>query len=322
MEKKKSKKVVIIAIVIVIALVCICIKALVKNSENVSDDLQSSNSYDERIDMVKGGTPYIIPDITYEEAYDNFFENPTWRYFDSTDGDEVVEFAGKCRYSSDGNGDEIDYNNATVYIQFVLEDEDGDGENEAFEMYYLKLDVDGETVKTDGTTMLVFVYQPFAVYSEEKLGKPLGDDVEEAFCEILETMGYDTFDTDSSNNMENNDTANEQEFDVLSYSCYAGTYEGLSGYTIYFSTFSSVENDEIGVAEIYYNGEFCERQSVYMCYDAGDWTDNSYDVLFVMYYDGYNNYLGFYQENGIYMLDYNGSTKNYDIMEMTEHYES
>lgn len=38
--------------------------------------------------------------------------------------------------------------------------------------------------------------------------------------------------------------------------------------------------------------------------------------------DGYDEYLGFYQQDGVYMLDYNSETRNTDTMEMVEHFES
>ena len=61
--------------------------------------------------MVKNGTNSNYPTVTYGEAFDEFFENPSWRYFTGTqdgpddDGDgepdytkddvDVIEFAGK-----------------------------------------------------------------------------------------------------------------------------------------------------------------------------------------------------------------------------------
>jgi len=101
---------------------------------------------------------------------------------------------------------------------------------------------------------------------------------------------------------------------------YAGSYEGWGGYSISFSAYSSVEDDVIGVAEIYYEGEFVSSQPVHICTDRGDWSGSDYDQFYVMHCDGYNEYLGFYKSEGKSMLDYNGPNSNYDLLEMTEQY--
>lgn len=191
MKKKKSKLLVVVVVIIVIAIIGVAMGSDDDSGDSGSkvtnENIQSDDSYDERIDYVKNGYPQLIPDITYEEAYDNFFENPTWRYFDSTEGDEVVEFAGECRYSEDGNVDEIEENNAKVYIQFVLDEDE-------FELAYLKLNVDGKDVETDETDKLTFIYQPFATYSKDVLGKPLSKKVRKSFEELLESMQLDGLD--------------------------------------------------------------------------------------------------------------------------------
>lgn len=103
---------------------------------------------------------------------------------------------------------------------------------------------------------------------------------------------------------------------------YAGHYEGFGGYAIDFTAFSSVEDDEIGVADIYYEGERVETVNIYLCSSPNDWTGYNYDALYEIRCDGYKEYFGFYEDDGILTLDYNGSEKNYDILEMKTHFKS
>ncbi len=78
---------------------------------------------DEHVTFVKNGSPTSYPDITYDEAFSNFFSNRSWKYFESTDGKDVVEFNGDCLYS------DVE---VTATIQFVLNMDDG-----TFELTYL-----------------------------------------------------------------------------------------------------------------------------------------------------------------------------------------
>ena len=50
--------------------------------------------------------------ITYGKAFDSFFSNPKWEYFQATTGEDVVEFTGGFLYSGSP---------ATAKIQFVLD---------------------------------------------------------------------------------------------------------------------------------------------------------------------------------------------------------
>lgn len=133
------------------------------------EDMQGSE-FNINIDTVKNGSPEMIPDITYGDAYDNFFANTEWGGFTATTGEDVVEFSGDCTYYEKA---------ARVYIQFVL-DESG----ETFSMYYAKMKVGEEESEMDEQTFIELVYNPFSTYSEEVLGKPLDDDVQAAFEEM------------------------------------------------------------------------------------------------------------------------------------------
>ncbi|MBR2477148.1 MAG: hypothetical protein IKB50_03315 [Clostridia bacterium] len=152
----------ILAMLLMSATFCGC------SEKDTSSKLQGSR-FDSNISMVKNGHPELIPDITYEEAYDNFFANPQWRGFEADDGSEVVEFSGECTYDGE---------DAEVYIQFVIEDE------ESFSMYYAEMTVGDETFEVDEQTFIELVYTPFETYSQEVLGKDLDRDVQDAFAEI------------------------------------------------------------------------------------------------------------------------------------------
>lgn len=157
---------------IAIIVAVIAIIALSGSDDGTSDDLQGSQ-FDSSIELVKGGAPLLIPDITYQDAYENFFDNPQWRGFTADTGEKVVEFTGDCLYYEE---------DAQVYIQFVIEEDD------SFSMYYAHMNVGGETITLDEQTFIELVYTPFATYSEEVLGKELEDDVQEAFEQIYESM--------------------------------------------------------------------------------------------------------------------------------------
>ena len=103
---------------------------------------------------------------------------------------------------------------------------------------------------------------------------------------------------------------------------YTGKYEGYFGTEISFSSGTELEGDIVGNVEIYYNGELITAQTVYECYDRGDWSDWDYDAFYVIHLEDHDEYLGFYESDGKMMLDYNGVTKNYDTLEMTEYYEA
>lgn len=74
---------------------------------------QRSSRY---IDFVKQGSPIDYPDITYEQAFNNYFGNCEWTYFKSDDDEDVVEFNGLCSYGG---------KDAKIKIQFLLDVSDG-----------------------------------------------------------------------------------------------------------------------------------------------------------------------------------------------------
>lgn len=63
-----------------------------ENGENQEDE----NAY---VKTVKDAQPETFPGCTYGAAFEEFFTSPQWEYFESTDGQNVVEFTGECMYA-------------------------------------------------------------------------------------------------------------------------------------------------------------------------------------------------------------------------------
>lgn len=68
------------------------VQEVADQAENIAD------SGDERVVSVKNGYPEAYPEITFGEAFDSFSDSPTWKYFESEEGENVVEFTGYCMY--------------------------------------------------------------------------------------------------------------------------------------------------------------------------------------------------------------------------------
>lgn len=68
------------------------VQEVADQAENIAD------SGDEHVVSVKNGYPEAYPEITFGEAFDSFFDSPTWKYFESEEGENVVEFTGYCMY--------------------------------------------------------------------------------------------------------------------------------------------------------------------------------------------------------------------------------
>lgn len=289
----------ILSVVITMGLLSAC------GSGDIEDQIVNViQAEDAHVLSVKGGTSTAYPGKTYGEAFENFFGTPTWKYFVGTkegpdeDGDgepdyveeniDIVEFTGYCMYQDV---------KVKALIQFTMSKDD-----DTFSATYLSFNDVPQN-------MLMLAMLLSEVFENEEM--------------ISESATIDNVDIDTSQN--DMEILDEEIYDDYDYAAleFAGLYEGWGGYSISFSAYTSVEGIEIGVAEIYYDGDFVDEQYVYICDDRGDWSDSDYyDLFYVMHMDGYDEYLGFYKEGDIYMLDYNGPTSNYDILEMVEHYES
>lgn len=77
------------------------------------------------IEFVKEGYPELYPDVNYGDAFEAYFSDCSWEYFESVDHQDVVEFHGTCLYGGE---------NANVTIQFLLSYEE-----QSFEVYALEI---------------------------------------------------------------------------------------------------------------------------------------------------------------------------------------
>lgn len=78
----KIPKALIFAVEIIVLIICI-------NSANLAG----------AVDAIKNGSPNKYPNITYEKAFDNFFQNPEWKSAGKDDeGNKLVKFTGNCIY--------------------------------------------------------------------------------------------------------------------------------------------------------------------------------------------------------------------------------
>ena len=315
----------IISLILILSLtVCTC----ACRGDDVSDQITNIAQMDnENIQSVKNAIPSAYPSTTYGEAFEDFFAYPSWKYFEGRhegpddDGDgepdyikekvEVVEFTGYCTYQNV---------EVKALIQFTLDKNDG-----TFQATYLSFN----DVPQSSLMMAGLFSKVFEKYDTQEAT------AEEGIEDYEETEGDMDYADDDSLNYDDNEEVYPEEEDIAedlpadeNYEYdgealeYAGEYVGMGGYTIQFSAYSSVSSSEIGMAYIYYNGANVMSAPVYICYDMGDWEGTDYDAFYVMHMDGYDEYLGFYKQDGVYMMDYNGSTKNYDYLEMKIHYES
>ena len=89
-------------------------------SEIIEDYFNSDNKY---LLMVKNAHRKTKPGITYEEAFENFFTDPRWEYYKSTEGQDVVEFTGGCTYRD---------SSVKARLQFIVNEDKG-----TFETHFL-----------------------------------------------------------------------------------------------------------------------------------------------------------------------------------------
>ena len=67
--------------------------------KDVADQLENlTDADDPNVLAIKNGYHQDNPNITYGDAFEDFFAYPTWKYFKAESGEEVVEFSGRCTY--------------------------------------------------------------------------------------------------------------------------------------------------------------------------------------------------------------------------------
>lgn len=111
--------------------------------DTIDDFTDSDNKY---VKMVKGGYRENNPDLTYGQAFSDFFGTPRWHYFLSDEGDDVVEFTGDCTYQDVA---------VKARIQFIVDEENG-----TFEIAYFDLNEVPQNMLTLASLMAnVFGYE-------------------------------------------------------------------------------------------------------------------------------------------------------------------
>ena len=96
------KKVLFIIMTLLILMISGCSTNTLNNIKtDANDQLQNIvNKDNEYVLMVKNGHPTDYPNTTYSTSFESFFGSPTWKYFKSDDGQDVVEFTGNCTYQN------------------------------------------------------------------------------------------------------------------------------------------------------------------------------------------------------------------------------
>lgn len=90
-----------------------------------SEDSTQKKDEDYYVQLIKTATPTDYPNITYGEAFDDFFTNPHWAYVEM-DGEQIIDFTGQCTY----DGEDVN-----CEIMFKLDMQEG-----TFEVKYYEFD--------------------------------------------------------------------------------------------------------------------------------------------------------------------------------------
>ena len=84
------------------------------------------------ITIVQTGSLSMYPDMEIGPAFDNFFGDPDWSYGVTTDGEDMVEFKGKCY---------VNKKETELTVQFIV-----DLKKETFNLDYVGIGRDGFTM--------------------------------------------------------------------------------------------------------------------------------------------------------------------------------
>lgn len=117
--------------------------------------------------FVKGTCPEAYPDISYGDAFEDFFGDCKWEYFKSEENQDVVEFSGNCMYKDE---------TAEVKAQFLVSYDEGKGE-----LYTMSLngEIQPELVQAMFLTKIFNDYVTGADTNTLKPEKDLPDDFSE-----------------------------------------------------------------------------------------------------------------------------------------------
>lgn len=119
------KNFIVLTMIAFMMLLSACSASALENvGKELEDTIENAASTDNRyVQMVKGGYRESNPSLTYEKAFSSFFGSPRWKYFESEESEDIVEFAGDCTYQDTA---------VKARIQFVVDEENG-----TFEAKYL-----------------------------------------------------------------------------------------------------------------------------------------------------------------------------------------
>ena len=119
------KKLCLIIMAFMIVFCTACSNSAVQNAgKELEDSITGLKDADNKyVKMVKGGYPNDYPNVSYEQAFTEFFGTPRWKYFKSDENKDIVEFTGDCTYQNV---------EVKARIQFVVDEENG-----TFETSYL-----------------------------------------------------------------------------------------------------------------------------------------------------------------------------------------
>ena len=249
--------------VLLMVLLTGCGSSVEHATQTVVDEIvdQTANvvqSVDENVLAVKTGHPNSYPDISYEDAFENYFGDPTWKSFKGTqegpdeDGDgkpdytkndvDVVEFTGYCMYQDV---------RVKALIQFVLNKEEG-----TFTSEYLSFN----DVPQNKLMLLSLIDSAFTDYQEDHITSNSSNDEMEK---------------------ENTQEKSEQE-GTADYLKYTGAYFDGAEIMIELQLAPEMSDGSVGTATItFYDGE----ENKYTLYHGdGNTGWNSYDCEYVFWY--------------------------------------
>lgn len=107
------------------------------------------NNEDKYIEGVKQGYPEMFPDISYEDAFDQYFSSGEWSYKEQDDEEHIVEFKGILK---DNSGEKT-----KIVIQFEVEEDE-----KCFEVYRMYMD----GMKIPAETSSLYIWSIFDEYDE------------------------------------------------------------------------------------------------------------------------------------------------------------
>jgi hypothetical protein len=165
----------VIAVVILVAAIVLTVNS--SDGNGGGGNLPASNN--RYVQMVRGSYDDSAPHITYGEAFDDFFGNPRWTHFKSTDGKDIVEFTGDFMY--DGQP-------ASAVIQFTV---DGDGGR--FEVTGYEVDGDPQTLSELWGLLSTVFGETGNVGSSAGQQQTVGDRIMIGETQIIDHTGFGNF---------------------------------------------------------------------------------------------------------------------------------